>query len=92
MALLQEMASAQETVFPVGSRYSSSKPLGPRNCYPSSSLIQVEAGECIRHRVPPKAQSHPESLRLKNRFVVATLERPHAPRAAPKGQGPWLTP
>jgi hypothetical protein len=38
--------------------------------------------------MPPKAQSHPESLRFKNRFVAATLERPHALRAAPKGQGP----
>ena len=34
---------------------------------------------------PPKAQSHPESLRFKNRFVAATLERPHR-GAAPKGQ------
>ena len=39
------------------------KPVRSGTCYPSSSLMQVEAGECIRVRMPPKAQSHPESLR-----------------------------
>jgi hypothetical protein len=39
--------------------------------------------------MPPKAQSHPESLRFKNRFVTGDSGETAANlRAAPKGQGP----
>jgi len=39
-------------------------------------------------RMPPKAQSHPESLRFKNRFITGDSGETTAARlVAPKGQG-----